>query len=85
MHSSSRLTSVWRAQQQLGLTWLCPTALRMCMHCLHGCRYFVLTGTVLRYYRSERDVARSPRGVVDVQVSLGLYGCCAVGFGVSVF
>jgi hypothetical protein len=36
------------------------------------CRYFVLTGTVLRYYRSERDVARSPRGVVDVQVGLGV-------------
>ena len=32
----------------------------------------MLTGTVLRYYRSERDVARSPRGVVDVQVGLGV-------------
>jgi hypothetical protein len=32
-------------------------------------RYFVLTGTVLRYYRSERDAALIPRGVVDVQVS----------------
>lgn len=78
---------MWRAQQQVGLTWLScvPLLWRACLPCLHGCRYFVLTGTVLRYYRSERDVARSPRGVVDVQVSLGLYGCCAVGFGVSVF
>jgi hypothetical protein len=32
-------------------------------------RYFVLTGTVLRYYKSERDAALNPRGVVDVQVS----------------
>jgi hypothetical protein len=32
-------------------------------------RYFVLTGTVLRYYKSERDAAFNPRGVVDVQVS----------------
>jgi hypothetical protein len=33
------------------------------------CRYFVLCGTVLRHYRSERDIAGHPRGVMDVQVS----------------
>lgn len=31
-------------------------------------RYFVLAGSVLRYYKSERDVGLSPRGAVDVQV-----------------
>ncbi|KAI8469478.1 MAG: MBOAT, membrane-bound O-acyltransferase family-domain-containing protein [Monoraphidium minutum] len=30
-------------------------------------RYFVLAGSVLRYYKSERDVGLSPRGAVDVQ------------------
>jgi len=31
-------------------------------------RYFVLAGSVLRYYKSERDVGLNPRGAVDVQV-----------------
>lgn len=33
-----------------------------------ACRYFILTGSVLRYYKSERDAALTPRGVVDIQV-----------------
>lgn len=33
-------------------------------------RYFVLTGTTLRSYKSDRDASAEPRTVVDVQVGL---------------
>ena len=39
----------------------------------HDCfRYFILSGSVLVYYKSERDIAQEPRGVLDVE------GCTVV-------
>lgn len=58
----SRCACVFDHNQLHGFTTATECASLYCR------RYFVLTGTVLRYYRSERDVAYAPRGVVDIQV-----------------
>ncbi len=42
-------------------------------------RWFTLAGTVMRYYKTERDASLNPRGIVDVAVSEMADGVGATG------